>query len=214
MKKIIPVLLVIAAITACKNNKTKSDSSVTTVPPVPVDSFLVTDSSWGLITAASGIDDLHAVYGHSNLIDERICGAECIDSVDVTFLYRGKKEEATIYWKDSAYHRVIRFIESYGDNSSWHTATGIQLGSGFSELLKLNGKKISFFGFGWDYGGSINSYNGGALENSSVHFGLDITEYNNNGLFGDQELDSDMPAVKEAMGKIKIRQIALSLNKN
>ena len=214
MNKIIPFLFVIAAITSCKNNKTKIDSPVTTVPAVQVDSFLVTDSSWGLITAASGIDELRSVYGNSNLVDERICGAECIDSVDVTFLYRGTKNEATIYWKDSAYQKFISFVESYGDGSDWHTPSGIRVGSGFSELLKLNGKKISFYGFGWDYGGNISSYNGGALENSSVRFGLDITETDNNALYGDHELDSDMTAVKEAAGKIKIRQIALSLNKN
>lgn len=214
MKKIIPFLFAFAVIGACKNNETKSDSNVTAVLPAQLDSFLVTDSSWGLIEAASGIDDLRAVYGRSSLVDERICGAECIDSVDVTFLYRGTKNEATIYWKDSAYHKLISFVESYGDGSDWHTATGIRIGSGFSELLKLNGKKISFFGFGWDYGGSISSYNGGALENSSVRFGLDKTENENNALYGDHELDSDMPAVKGATGKIKISQIALSLNKN
>ena len=214
MKKIIQFLFALAIITACKNNEIKSDSPETTAPPVPVDRFLVTDSFWGLITAASGIDDLRSVYGNSNLVDERICGAECIDSVDVTFLYRGTKNEATIYWKDSAYHKLISFVESYGDGSDWHTPTGIRIGSGFSELLKLNGKKINFYGFGWDYGGSISSYNGGALENSSVRFGLDITENKNNALYGDHELNSDMAAVKEAAGKIKIRQIALLLNKN
>ena len=214
MKKIILVLFVLTAMAACKNQDRKTNQLEKADSVSTVDSFLVTDTSWGLIRASAGFDDLKKLFGEANIKNERICGAECIDSVDVSILFAGTKNESVIYWKDSAYLREIRFIESYNDSSSWHTSAGIRMGSGLQELLKLNQKKISFYGFGWDYGGSILSYNGGTLDSSNIRFGLDITGQNNNGLYGDNELDTEMSSVKAAMDKIRVRSIALSFTKN
>ena len=103
-------------------------------------------------------------------------------------------------------------IECFNDSAAWHTSSGLKIGSGLNELLKLNGQKISFYGFGWDYGGSITSYNNGVFEKSPVSFDLD-SDTGDNGLIGEKGLDTDMPAVKKEMDKIKIRWIRLSLDK-
>lgn len=213
MKKIIPVLFILAAVIACINPDKKTEKTETAVTVSTIDSFLVTDSSWGAIKASAGFDNLKEIFGKANIKNERICGAECIDSVDVTILFGGTKNESIIYWKDSAYLREISFIESYNDSASWHTSAGISMGSGLQELLKLNEKKIGFYGFGWDYGGTIISYNGGKLDGSNIRFGLDITGYSGNELYGDNELDTEMPSVKAALDKIRVRSIALSFNK-
>lgn len=198
---------------SCKNSDKKTAG--TPVPDKPViDPLLITDSTWGLIHENMSFSDLQVLYGHDSLLkDARICGAECVDSVDVTILYPGSKNESTIYWKDSAYHRTISFIECYGDRSDWHTADTLKIGTGFKELLRLNGRSISFSGFGWDYGGEISSFNGGTLENSPIRYSIADTTDIDNSLYGDTELNTDMPAVKKELEKITIRAIRLLFNR-
>ena len=143
--------------------------------------------------------------------DERICGAECVDSVDVTIIYPDSPREITVYWNDSAYHKEIGMLQSERGDSPYHTASGLHIGSTLEELQKLNGKKISFSGFGWDYGGGIGSFNGGALENSSLGIQLDIKEHPGaEQLYGDRSLDTDMKLVRDNLGKIVISAFILS----
>ena len=87
------------------------------------------------------------------------------------------------------------------------------MGSSLKELLAINGQKITFAGFGWDYGGYIQSYNNGTLENSAVHFRLGLAEESDNSLLGDNIFDTDMPSVKAAMNKITVGHISLVLNR-
>jgi hypothetical protein len=106
-------------------------------------------------------------------------------------------------------HKKIASLEAYQENSPYHTVDGLMRGSTLEELLQLNGKKISFSGFGWDYGGYIQSYNAGAFENSKVHFRLEIADEGSS-LLGDVSFDTDMPEVKKVLNKIRIWQLLLS----
>jgi hypothetical protein len=216
LKKIlIPLLLLVAfSCTEQKKPVTETAPVITPLPPV-VDSLLITDSSWGLIKKDMKFEDLKLIYGEANLKDERICGPECIDSLDVTKLYPGTINEAIIYWKDKAFHKTIGMIVCYQDSALYHTDKGLKLKSGFTELLRLNGKKISFMGFGWDYGGTITSYNGGALENTALHYDIDLAKEpaeDEMAVFGDTSLDTDMPLIKKLLPAIYIRKFTLVLN--
>lgn len=202
---------------ACHENEKAAEeepSKPAVVAPV-IDSLLITDSSWGFIRANMNFSDLKILYGGGNLKDERICGPECVDSVDVTKLYPGTINESVIYWKENAWHKTIAMIMCFQDSALYHTDKGLKMKSGLSELLRLNGQKISFSGFGWDYGGTISSYNKGQLEKSALHYELDISinpveeELN---LFGDTALDTDMLLVKQLLPSIFIRKFTLVLN--
>lgn len=215
MKKLFlfPVILILFLI-SCKNEDRKMPQA--DVPAPLIDSFLVTDSSWGLITAGTDIDGLKKLYGENNIKDVRECDAECMDSIDVTKVFPGRQNEVTVFWEDTAYHKTIRAIESFNEHPAWHSAEGIKIGSGLKDLLQVNGKKISFYGFGWDYGGTVDSYNGGKLDKSRIGYRLNINEeYSvDSGLYGDTGLDTDMPAVKKAMDKITVWWITLSFQKS
>lgn len=211
MFKIFTCIALSVLIISCKDDKKKAagvDASVRTI-----DSTLITDTSWGLIKENTSFADLKTLYGAAAIKNERICGPECIDSLDVTKLFPGTVNEAIIYWKDSAYHQKIAFITSYSEGASWHTADSLKIGSAVSNLLRLNGKPIKFYGFGWDYGGSIISYNAGRFEKSSVDFELDKRYQENDtsmALLGDVEFSSDSPDVQKEIDKIVIRKISLS----
>lgn len=200
-----PVLL----LQACKEKD--KPSTAKEIPAAGVDSFLVTDSSWGMITTETDIEGLKAIYGSANIKDMRECGAECVDSIDVTKLFPGQANEATIYWEDSAYHRLIRLINCRGEQPQWHSPEGMRIGSALKELLAINGEKISFFGFGWDYGGTVTEFHGGKLDKSSIGYRLEFNEdkMSDPSIYGDTVLDTEMPAVQKIMGQVKIEWINL-----
>jgi hypothetical protein len=212
MKKFFAVVFTLTMLVACKNEDNKKDANATQTkePTAKMDSLLITDSSWGRIKKSDDFAALKGTFGN-NIIDKRICGPECIDSIDVSIIYPDAVNESIVYWKDSAYHKVISFIECYNDSSKYYTSSGIKIGSGLPELLKLNGKRINFYGFDWDYGGGIISYNNGALEKSPIHYDLGLKgEDRGLDLLGDTEFHSDMPAVKKAIDNIYVRKLSLS----
>ena len=214
MKKIILSLLIIAAVIYSCGSKDKKATPVAEKTEVKIDSSLLTDSSWGLITKSSDFAGLQAIYGASNVKDERICGPECADSIDVTKIYPEKNNEFIVYWRDSLYHKSISFIETYLPDGPYHTDKGLKIGSTFEELLKINGKQIIFSGFDWDYGGSIQDYGMGTLQNSPLGFRLAMDEGGGTELSGDSEFNTEMPEVKKNLTKIKISVLTLSFAKN
>jgi hypothetical protein len=214
MKKLIlPLLFITTVIYSC-GNKDKKATPVADKPEVKIDSTLITDSSWGLINKRTDFAGLQAIYGAANVKNERICGPECADSIDVTKIYSEKNNEFIIYWKDSLYHKSIAFIETYLPDGPYHTDKGLKIGSTFEELLKINGKQIIFSGFDWDYGGSIQDYGMGTLQNSPVSYRLTMDEGGSTELSGDSEFNTEMPEVKKNLTKIKISTLTLSFSKD
>ncbi len=214
MKKLIVPLLILTAILYSCGNKDKKTTTVTENREVKIDSTLITDSSWGLITKSTDFAGLQEIFGKANVKDERICGPECADSIDVTKIYPEKNNEFIVYWKDSLYHKSISFIETYLPDGPYHTDKGLKINSTFEELLKINGKKIIFSGFDWDYGGYIQDYGLGTLQNSPIGYRLAIDEDGSTELSGDTEFNTEMPEVKKNLTKIKISTMSLSFSKD
>ncbi len=215
MKKfILPLLIITTVIYSCGNKDNKA-TPVADKPEIKIDSTLVTDSSWGLITKSTDFAGLQTIYGAANVKDERICGPECADSIDVTKIYAEKNNEIIVYWKEGLYHKKIESLENYMESGPYHTATGLKIGSTLEELLKVNnGQQILFNGFDWDYGGFIQAYGGGPLENSSVRFRLQMVGDGGSELSGDSEFNTEMPEVKKNLTKIKISALTLSFSKD
>jgi hypothetical protein len=216
MKKVFIGISVFVILFACKTKGKGGGETNRNTTAITVDSTLITDSTWGLIRANVNFEELKTIYGSAAIKDERICGPECIDSIDVTKIFPDTKNEAIIYWQDSAYHQKIGFITSYSEGADWHTGDGLKIGSSVLDLLRLNGKAIKFYGFGWDYGGAIISYNAGKFEKSPVDFELDKRHDEKDtsmALLGDQEFNTDSPAVKKEIDRIIIREISLSFYK-
>lgn len=198
---------------SCKN-KEKGSPGMNT-PSASIDSFLITDSSWGLITASTTPGDLVRIFGQENVKNVRECDEECMDSIDVTKIYPGQKNEITIQWNGTAYQGGISMIQSFNEQPDWHSAEGIRMGSGLKDLLKVNGAKVSLYGFGWDYSGMVTGYNGGKLDSSRIgyRFHLDYEFPRDSSLVGEVGVDTDMPALKAVMDKVTVSWILLSFYK-
>ena len=80
-------------------------------------------------------------------------------------LYPDTPNELHVTWKDNARTKIhdIRF----SNDGKWKSKEGIEIGTTYEALNKLNKKEISFYGFGWDYGGAV-MWNEGELENSGI----------------------------------------------
>lgn len=219
MKIILPAILLLSLFVSCNDSKESKDTDTTTknetVPVQPaVDSTLITDTSWGLITSTADINYLKKTFGDANIKDETICGPECVDSIDVTFVYPNTNRAATIYWKDNMYHKEIGMIEADDPKSPYHTASGLRVGSTLRDILKIHPGKISFSGFGWDYGGFIGSFSDTSKISRNLGFRLDLAEHGGqDGLYGDRDLHTEMPLVQKNLDKIIISSLTLSFYK-
>lgn len=211
MKNICLIVLLLIVAGSCKNNKDQKQGPGT--PAAKIDSTLVTDSSWGPINRDADLSALERMYGKANTRDEWICGPECADTILVTKIFPDQVQEITVYWDDSAFHKRIMMLEVFRDGNPYHTVHGLKNGSTLNDLLKVNGQKITFSGFSWDYGGFIQSFNGGILESSPIRFRLEY-QGNNTGLDGDIELNTDMPNVKQALDSIRNYYLSLSFRKD
>lgn len=209
---ILPFLFIGVVVYSCAG-KDKKNTRVAEKSMPAIDSTLVTDSSWGPIKKTTDFAGLQAIYGAANVKDERICGPECADSIDVTRIYPEQDKQFIVYWKDSLYHKTISYVETYLPEGPYHTDKGLKIGSSLEELLKVNGKKITFWGFAWDYGGTIQDYGRGVFQNGPFGFHLTLDENGGMALIGDVELNTEMPEVKKFINKIKISFFSLTFSK-
>ena len=120
------------------------------------------------------------------------------------------KRRLEITWTKS---KLIGDISFGGQSSVWHTAEGITLGTTLADLQKLNGKAFKFSGFDWDYGGHIQSWEGGKLATSlaGCHLTLNGAGYGND-VSGDREFLSSNVLKKKY--KISVGQIRTVLNRD
>lgn len=121
-----------------------------------------------------------------------------------TILYPETEDELHITWEDEGKSKIhdIRF----SGNGKWKTDSGVQIGTTYDELNKMNGKDISFYGFGWDYSGAV-LWNEGKLENSGLRVFLSPENEPGNKYYGDRIIKAS-PEEIEAMN-LKVSSIMI-----
>lgn len=139
MKKFLLFIVFAILLLGCNNEKKESPATETTnETPKPAavvkDNFLVTDSSWGIITENYSKGELVTAFGAENVKDETICGPECIDSIRITKVFPEAPKEIIIHWKDNLYHKSIRLIESEHSASPYYTSYGIKRKTSLKEV--------------------------------------------------------------------------------
>ncbi len=125
----------------------------------PADRFVIED----LIQLTSS--DIKNRYPDANIKEDVGMFDEGTDERPYTILFPDTRDELQITWDDPEKTRThdIRFSEG----GKWKSITGIKVGTTYKELNQLNGKEISFYGFGWDYSGAV-VWNDGEFENSNL----------------------------------------------
>ncbi|WP_037318829.1 hypothetical protein [Salegentibacter sp. Hel_I_6] len=110
-------------------------------------------------------EDLNENYPDANMYEDSGLFEEGTVERAYTVMYPDTPDELHITWKTEGREEIfdIRFSE----NGKWKSAEGIKIGTPYEALKEINGEKISFYGFGWDYGGAV-MWNDGKLENSKL----------------------------------------------
>lgn len=114
-------------------------------------------------------------------------------------LYGGTADEIRVAFTDDT-RELVASAAANGEGARWRTAEGVGVGTPLERLAELNGAPITFTGFGWDRGGTVVGYGGGALSSYRDATGffvlLDATpRVADRALVGDHEVSSDHPAL-------------------
>lgn len=172
MKKII-LLIIILGVVSCKGSK---QTSTATGETRTVDLFVVEN------LAGMNAEDIRKNYNDANIQEDIGIFDEGTEERPYTTLYGGTPDEIQITWADNARTKIydIRFTEE----GRWRSNTGIKVGTTYDELNQINGKEISFFGFGWDYSGAV-MWNDGKLEKTRIFVFLEPNTSIPDNFYGD-----------------------------
>lgn len=189
MKKLILVFAVLG-IVSCKSTKQPTTTAATK------DTFVI--ENLAKLNAA----EIKQKYPDADIKEDVGMFDEGTEELYYTILYPEKPNEIQITWKDRQRTEIndIRFTTA-GD---WKSSRGIQVGTTYDELNALNGKRISFYGFGWDYSGAVD-WNDGKLENSKLRVFLAPEKEPETKYYGDHIIKAT-PAEIKNMG-LKVQTI-------
>lgn len=82
---------------------------------------------------------------------------------DCTILFENEKDEIRITWKKEDPNKVKAiYIERAGGH--WHLKRGVYVGQAISDVSKLNGAPVKFYGLGGRYGGVTESFSNGRFQ--------------------------------------------------
>jgi hypothetical protein len=172
-----------------------ADTSPTGPDSAP--SLVVPGGRFGPIGPDASARDLAAAVGGAYAdtvayLGEGFCGAGAV-------LYAGTPDEIRVAFVDDSRELVASAVAE-GEGARWRTAEGIGVGTPLERVAELNGAPITFTGFGWDRGGTVIGYGGGALaryrDGTGFFVLLDATpRVTERALVGDHDVSSDHPAL-------------------
>ena len=216
MSRLLSLLLFLPFLFACNSDTRQSSGSDTSFTAHDFDTptgdgYEYRITCWGV--ADIELEDSYTIVeekvGKSNLTTDSLFLEGMFEKL-FTSLWKGTEKEIKIFWKEKqAPFRTIESIEVSQPNSAYQFANGIKIGSTLSEMEKLNGKPISLYGFGWDYGGTFISFNEGKLAGDIPCFGgvFQLKEPGKDGvseLLGDHQISSNHMAFANAVAELKV----------
>ncbi|HET8752808.1 MAG TPA: hypothetical protein VFM59_00490 [Salinimicrobium sp.] len=186
MRKI-AFLSLLLVITSCKSKKvTTTDDS---------DKFLIEN-----LADAASAEKLKSTYPDANINEGISMFEEATVERAFTILYPETPNEVLITWKDL--QRTEPHHIRIAKNGHGVSKNGIKVGTSYDELVEINGGPISFYGFGWDYGGAVD-WEDGKMENTKIRVFLAPKGEVQNKYYGDhiveaskEEIDSMQLAVQ------------------
>ncbi len=129
------------------------------------------------------------------MIDATLPGPEGTEFEGTIIFPDNDAEKIEVIWTSEEKTRP-EFVRVGGDQTSWHTDSGLTLGMSLKEVHELNGKDFTILGFDWDYGGFVSSFNGGGLDGGpSIRFATKEGDDTSN-VAGDTEFLSSLPALQ------------------
>lgn len=152
---------------------------------------------------------LAEIFGAENVAPETIDGAEG-EQYNITAIYpndRSRRIEVTFLNEEE--RTVLTSVKIRGEVSEWTGPGGINLGDGVATVEKLNKKPFAISGFGWDYGGYVTDWQGGALNaiapgcKTTVRFNIPPDVQMADAIQGEAPHASTEPAIRNASAYVE-----------
>ncbi|MEL6133577.1 MAG: hypothetical protein AAFR59_09470 [Bacteroidota bacterium] len=132
------------------------------------DRLIIPGKQFGAIRLNTSESDLISIYGPT-----RVARGEVVvpnkKQEACTVVFPRTKDEIRITWKDDTRSKV-KAIYLGEKGSSWYTSQGLGVGISLLDLVKANKAPIEFYGFGWEYGGTVETWKNGTLQSKSKYF--------------------------------------------
>jgi len=165
--------------------------------PENPDWVIVPGSRVGAITSKCTLADVARSYGEANVRLKRDAGV-----VEAVIFPDDSLRRIEIVFSDTINLRYPKSVMLRGSQSVWHTLAGVTLGTSVEELQRLNAKPFEFNGFGWDYGGRVVNWHGGAMaRDTTIAIRLDALHLFDNkpyrSVMGDKKVSSTNRLARE-----------------
>ena len=167
--------------------------------------LLVPGQSVGPITKDSTEASLKAAFGAGNVKKETLYVGDGQELPGLAIFANDPEKRIEVIWSETEPNKIA-FVQIQGARSLWQTKDSVSLGTSLQELEKLNGRAFTMFGLGWDFGGSVTDWKGGALDGLMIRLGetedLSLSEKEAEAVYGDQEVSSDLPLMRRINPKV------------
>ncbi|MCE1237577.1 MAG: hypothetical protein LWW93_14605 [Hyphomicrobiales bacterium] len=184
----------------------------TAAVPATAQSELATPSlsCVGPLAADSSHAKVVAAFGKENVVWTQVDGAEG-EKIGATVLFpKDPKRRIELFWNDDKKRSGLSSARP-GPKNLAAAPNGVRPGMTVAEVEKLNGKPFLLSGFGWDYGGSVTDWKGGALDKPapggcivSVRFALpESADAVAAKVAGDQEFSSNDKNIRAARPSVE-----------
>lgn len=139
-------------------------------------------------------EEIQKNYPDANIEEGTDMFEEGTEERPYSILYPGTENELHITWQEKSRTKIhdLRF----SSEGRWNSETGVNIGTTYDELNKMNGKIVSFYGFGWDYSGAVD-WNGGKLEKSGLRVFLEPGTKPSNKFYGDKIIEATPEEIEE-----------------
>jgi hypothetical protein len=134
------------------------------------DRLIVPGERVGLIRMTTKPDGLAGLYGAANVAVGNVPGPEGSESPGA-FVFKDKPDELRVHFSEDG--KKIWTVQIVAEKSPWKTRDGLGIGSTVAAVEKANGRPFLISGFGWDMGGLVVDWRGGAMKN--IGFGFNPT---------------------------------------
>jgi hypothetical protein len=162
----------------------------------------------GAIHGHTTREDLVRVYGKANVVDQDVEVGEGETQPGTVLFPKDPKRSIEILWKDPNKKTQPASAQIQGETSLWKAPHGISLGTSLKQLEQFNGRPFQLSGFGWDYSGTVLSWEKGSLaadldgEHGRVVVRLDsstanMTEEEQSQVMGDRDFSSRNPVMQK-----------------
>ncbi|MFK7922975.1 MAG: hypothetical protein AB8H47_13510 [Bacteroidia bacterium] len=132
------------------------------------DRLIIPGRQVGAIKLKTSETELIQLYG-ANQVGRSKVVLQDKTKEECTVVFGGTNDEIRITWKTDD-HKVIKAIYFDRPGAKWFTRQGLHVGISLSELVKANKSPLNFYGFNWEYGGTVSAWRNGLMKSYDRHF--------------------------------------------